>query len=85
MKIALSDAALARGRPLEAMTLRRQVAWQYPGVWQYWHLTAHAALEAGYCPEVERSMARIAALHGTGDPLPSLTERAELERCEVGG
>ena len=46
---------------------------------------ANAALEAGYCPEVERSMARIAALHGTGEPLPALKERAELERCEVGG
>ncbi len=83
--IAMSDIALARGRPLEAMTLRRQVAWQFPGVWQYWHLTADAALEAGHCPEVERSMARIAALHGEGEPLPSLAERAELARCEVGG
>ncbi|MEE8192683.1 MAG: tetratricopeptide repeat protein, partial [Gemmatimonadales bacterium] len=82
--IARSDLALARGRPLEAMTLRRQVAWQFLGVWQYWHLTADAALEAGHCPEVERSMARMAALHGEGEPLPSLVERSELARCEVG-
>ncbi len=84
VKIALSDLALARGEPLEAMTLRRQVAWQYPGVWQYWQLSAEAALDAGHCPEVERSMARIEALHGEGEPLPSLAERAELARCEVG-
>ena len=83
VKIARSDLARARGRPLEAMSLRRQVAWQFPDVWQYWHLTADAALEAGHCPEVERSMARIAALHGEGEPLPALTEQAALVGCEV--
>ena len=60
--IALSDLALARGRPLEAMTWRRRVAWQFPHVWQYWYLTAQAAILAPYCPEAERSLERLRAL-----------------------
>ncbi len=60
--IALSDVALQRGDPLEAMTWRRQVAWRFPGTWEYWYLTADAALQAGYCPEVARSLARVAEL-----------------------
>jgi protein O-mannosyl-transferase len=60
--IALGDLALARGRPLEAMTLRRQVAWRFPDVWWYWYLTAQAALDAAYCPEAERSFLQLRRL-----------------------
>ena len=57
--ILLADVALARGLPLRAMTYRRQVAFRFPGVWQYWYLTAEAASLAGYCPEAERSLRRV--------------------------
>ncbi len=73
VKIAMSDLALARGRPLEAMTLRRQVAWRFPGAWQYWLLTARAAVQASFCPEVGRSLARLRALK------PDLPELAALD------
>jgi len=82
--IALGDLALARRRPLEAMTLRRQVAWRFPEVWWYWYLTAQAALEAGYCPEAERSFQRLERLGADTARVAELTRKAEAGgRCRV--
>ena len=81
LKIALSDLALKSGRPLEAMTWRRQVAWQFPHVWQYWFITAMAALEAGYCPEVERSLGHLEALKLDAETLEALHGSAEEAGC----
>jgi tetratricopeptide (TPR) repeat protein len=74
VQIALGDLALARGRPLEAMTWRRQVAWRYPDVWSYWWLTGDAAIRAGYCPEAARAIGQLARLQA--DP----ARQAELVR-----
>jgi hypothetical protein len=81
LKIALSDLALKSGRPLEAMTWRRQVARQFPRVWQYWFITAMAALEAGYCPEVTRSLDRLEALELDAETLAALRESAKETGC----
>jgi hypothetical protein len=81
--IALSDLALARGRPLEAMTLRRQVAWRFPEAWWYWYLTADAALRAGYCPEVKHSLAWLERLPADTARVAEVQRRARDVRCQV--
>jgi hypothetical protein len=83
--VAMSDLALARDRPLEAMTYRRRVAWQFPGVWQYWHFTAAAALDAGYCPEVRRDVSRLRALEVDEQVVEDLEQRAEEVGCAPAG
>lgn len=62
LMIAASDVALARNKPLKAMTLRRQVAWYYPDNYRYWAITADAAFLAHQCPQLLRSMERVRAL-----------------------
>lgn len=79
--IAASDIALARGRPLRAMTLRRQVAWRLPDRPRYWALTAGAALRAGDCAEVARSLARVRALRPGYLDLPQLEAEARAGHC----
>ena len=79
--IALSDLALARGRPLEAMTRRRRVAWQFPQVWQYWYFTAQAAILVPYCPEAERSLERLRALRSEFPTRDSLVADAREAGC----
>lgn len=74
VQIALGDLALARGRPLEAMTWRRRVARRFPGVWWYWWLTGDAAIRARYCPEAEYALGQLARLGA------DRARRAELER-----
>ncbi len=81
LDIARGDLAMARGRPLEAMTWRRAVALEFPGVWQYWHLTAEAALAAGYCPEVERSVARVRELREDPEVMEKLAARTREVGC----
>jgi tetratricopeptide (TPR) repeat protein len=61
--LAEADVVLAQGKPRRAMTLRRQVAWQYPDSARFWGLTAEAALKARHCPELMRSLGRLRALH----------------------
>jgi len=78
---ARAELALARGRPLEAMSWRRRVAWHDPLVWQYWYLTADAAVRAGYCWEAERSLARARALEPTVPQLDVLRSRVRAAGC----
>jgi tetratricopeptide (TPR) repeat protein len=75
LMIAASDIALARGRPREAMTWRRQVTWILPHIWQYWYLTAEAAREAGDCQELRRSSDGLRKLQ------PSLAELGALDEA----
>jgi protein O-mannosyl-transferase len=81
LMIAASDIALARGKPLRAMTLRRQAAWRFPNRPRYWALTAGAALRAGDCTEVARSLARVRALRPGYLDLPQLEAEARAGRC----
>jgi protein O-mannosyl-transferase len=81
LTIAASDIALARGKPLRAMTLRRQVAWQFPGKPRYWALTAAAAIQARHCPEVVRSLGRVRALRPGYLDLPQLEAEARAANC----
>lgn len=79
---ARAEIAAARGRPLEAMTWRRRQAWQFPHVWQYWFLAADAALQAGYCWEASRSVARVRSLRPDEPRLEVLEQRARAAGCE---
>jgi predicted Zn-dependent protease len=80
--VARAEIAHAEHRPLEEMTWRRQVAWQFPDKWQYWQLTAEAALAAHSCWEARRSLGRVAALNPTLDSLPDLRRRLRDAGCE---
>ena len=78
---ARAEVAAARGRLLEAMTWRRRVAWQFPGVWQYWFLTADGAAAAGYCWEAQRSFRRVRELAPDLDQLEALASRVRAAGC----
>jgi Flp pilus assembly protein TadD len=60
--LATSDAELARGNALAALTLRRRAAYLRPGVWQYQQVTAAAAARAGLCDEARRRACAAARL-----------------------
>ncbi|MFQ6045137.1 MAG: tetratricopeptide repeat protein, partial [Gemmatimonadales bacterium] len=79
--VARSDLAMAQGRPLEAMTLRRQVAPRVPSAWEHWYLTARAAIAAGYCPEARRSLERLRELRPDHAEFPDLERGAEAAGC----
>jgi Flp pilus assembly protein TadD len=83
VQIALGDLALARGRPLEAMTWRRRVAKRFPDVWWYWWLTADAAIRAGYCPEAERDIAELGRLGADSVRLAEVVRGARRARCRA--
>ncbi len=71
--LAMGDIAIARGRPLEAMTWRRQAAVKARDEADYWFLTAVSAHRARYCPEFVRSLDRVLALN------PAFPHRESLE------
>jgi tetratricopeptide (TPR) repeat protein len=79
--LATADIALARGRPLRAMFLRRRVALESPEVAVYWEITADAALRAGYCWQAERAVARIRAIDATRASLEEFARRLEVAGC----
>ncbi|MFQ5550771.1 MAG: hypothetical protein ACE5FJ_05990 [Gemmatimonadales bacterium] len=82
LKILAADIEMAGGRPMHAMGLRRLVAFEFPGVWQYWYLTAEAAVAARYCPGATRALARMTRVHSeTDDPLRVLPRYEDLA-CE---
>lgn len=75
------DIALANGDPMRAMTWRRQVTWRFPEAWQYWYLTADAAVTAEYCPEATRSLARARNLNRDFADVLDVAGRLETLRC----
>jgi protein O-mannosyl-transferase len=79
---ARAQIARAEGRPLEEMTWRRQVAWQAPGNWQFWALTAEAALKARACWEAGRSIARVRRLNPGYAARPALERRLRETGCD---
>lgn len=81
--VARSDLAMAEGKPLEAMTLRRQVALRFPGAWQNWYVTAKAAIAARYCPEIRRSLGRLQKLRPDHEELADLERQAEAAGCTL--
>ncbi|HZE75553.1 MAG TPA: hypothetical protein VE091_09610, partial [Gemmatimonadales bacterium] len=81
LKLAASDVALARAQFVESMTLRRQVAWEFPDSARYWALTAEAALRAGRCPEVAHSVDRLRRLAGGGELAGRLAAEAQKLGC----
>ncbi|HEX9581385.1 MAG TPA: hypothetical protein VF970_09810 [Gemmatimonadales bacterium] len=78
---ARAEIAAAKARPLEAMTWRRRVAWQHPGAWQSWYLTADAAARAGFCWEAQRSLARTRVLQPPDRALETLANRVRDAGC----
>jgi hypothetical protein len=81
LKMSAADVALARGKPLRAMTLRRQVAWALPDSVRYWALTADAAILAHFCPEVRRSTDRVRGLDPAFPQLHGLDSAATALGC----
>jgi len=81
LKLAASDVALARAQFVESMTLRRQVAWEFPDSARYWALTAEAALRAGRCPEVAHSVDRLRRLAGGAELAGPIAAKAQKLGC----
>jgi protein O-mannosyl-transferase len=81
LKIAASHLALAQGKALRAMTLRREVAWRWPGESAYWYLTADAARLARYCPELIRSLDRLRKLEPEAAGLAPLEDSSRALGC----
>jgi tetratricopeptide (TPR) repeat protein len=81
LKLAASDVALARAQFVQSMTLRRQVAWEFPDSARYWALTAEAALRAGQCPEVVHSVDRLRRLAGGGEFAGPIAAKAQKLGC----
>lgn len=79
--LAKGDLALALGRPLEAMTWRRQLAWQFPRVPGFWKLTADAALAAGDCGAVSHALIRLRALAPGDEASRDLARQATARGC----
>jgi len=70
IRLAQAEIALARGQSRKAMTLRRLVAFEFPGFTRSWELTAEAALAAHDCIELARSTGRIRSIDSTAASLP---------------
>jgi tetratricopeptide (TPR) repeat protein len=70
-----------RGRFLASMTWRRRVAWQFPTDWRVWYLTADAAVEARYCWEARRSLARMQQLRASPKALSDIERRLKQAGC----
>jgi hypothetical protein len=81
LRLAAANVAVARGRPLQAMTLRRQVAWSSPDTWEYWYLTADAAAKAGYCPELVRSLGRMDRLRADSGAVSRIEASRRTLEC----
>jgi predicted Zn-dependent protease len=82
LRIAASHLALAQGKPLRAMTLRREVAWRWPEEPVYWYLAADAARQARYCPELVRSLERLRQLEPKATGLAPLEESSRALGCD---
>ncbi|MFI5208432.1 MAG: tetratricopeptide repeat protein [Gemmatimonadales bacterium] len=77
--LATSDAYLALGKPVPALTYRRRIAFVSPLTWQYQYAAAEGAARAGRCYEARMRAERAAQL-APGDRAP----RALLDRIGVG-
>jgi hypothetical protein len=82
LRLVASHVAIARGQPLRAMTLRRQVAEASPDTWQYWYLTGDAAAKARYCPELVRSLDRMRALRADTGAIAGLDRQRHALACQ---
>jgi tetratricopeptide (TPR) repeat protein len=65
VRLAQAEIAMARGQPRKAMTLRRQVAFEFPMFGRSWELVAEAAEAAHDCIELARSTSRMHAIDST--------------------
>lgn len=85
VKIAAADVALAQGQARRALAWRRSVAEQFPGVWQYWDLTAEAARQAGDCPALLGALQRLRRLVPALPGLPALDSASHSLGCGLAG
>jgi len=77
----MGNLAEAAHDPLRAMTYRRRVAWLDPETPANWYWTARSALDAGYCPEAERSLRELEALHHSTPEVDTLRRRSVEAGC----
>lgn len=82
LTLAASDIAVARGDFLQAMSLRRRAAIDFPDSARYWALTGAAAAGAEQCPEVLNSLGRLRALSAEAALVAPLEKSAEELRCQ---
>ncbi len=73
--LATSDAYLALGRPVLALTYRRRIAYVSPRTWQYQYVAAEGAARAGRCDEARLRATRAAALSPAEAAPRTLLER----------
>jgi hypothetical protein len=85
VKIAAADVALAQGQPQRGLAWRSSVAREFPGVWQYWYLTAEAARQARDCRELLGALHRLRALLPTHPELPALDSASQSLGCGLAG
>jgi hypothetical protein len=85
VKIAAADVALAQGEPQRGLAWRSSVARQFPGVWQYWYLTAEAARQAHDCRELVSALHRLRGLLPTHPALPALDSAGQSLGCGLAG
>jgi predicted Zn-dependent protease len=77
----MGNLAEAAHDPLRAMTYRRRVAWLDPATPANWYWTARSALDAGYCPEAERSLRELRALRHSTPEVDTLLRRSVEAGC----
>jgi tetratricopeptide (TPR) repeat protein len=78
---ALGTLAAQQGRTLEALTWRRQAAWQAPNDAGHWYMAAYSALEAGYCVEARSAIGRLRTLGHDESQVGGLVTRAAELGC----
>jgi hypothetical protein len=75
---ARGDLAFAWGRPLEALTWRRRAAIFSNDSPFYWYLDGLAAIEAGFCPELSRSISKLELIDPKGPRGSELRDSLEV-------
>lgn len=84
LKLAASHVAMARRQPLRALALRHELALASPDVWEYWLLTAKAAMEGHDCAALGESLKRLEMLRPALSDLRRLREGADRIDCREG-
>jgi hypothetical protein len=84
LKIAASHLALAKGEPVRALTLRRDVAIRAQDA-VYWYLTADAARQAKLCPSLVVALERLRIREPNFPGLAQLRDSSAAMGCRLPG
>ncbi|HEY2824008.1 MAG TPA: hypothetical protein VGI83_00530 [Gemmatimonadales bacterium] len=81
LRVARANLAIARGQLAEAVALRRGVAREVGGAWQYWLLTAEAAEAGRDCEALDEALRFLEALNPALPEFAALTTRRPMVHC----